>query len=332
MKFLPETASEWARQNDLLHLYIEGWNLFFTVLIFLAVFVFAIRYRRRSPDERPRPILGSLPLEITWTLIPLLIALSMFAWAAKLYFDYATPPRDAMEVYVTGKQWMFYTQHPDGPREINELHVPLGKAVKLTMTSEDVIHSFYVPAFRIKRDVIPGRYTTQWFVATKPGKYRLFCAEYCGTQHSAMGGWVYVMDPAEYERWLRGGGEGTMTAQGEKLFNVLGCVGCHGQGGTGGRCPPLINLYGAQVELRGGGTVVADETYLRESILAPGVKVVVGYPNIMPSFQGQLSEAQVLQLVAYIKGLSGTTASPARQAPQPGVDLKSRFKNLRQSP
>jgi cytochrome c oxidase subunit 2 len=325
MKFNPEQASQFAVMHDWLSAYINGWAVFFTLLIFVGIFAFAIKYRRRSPDEVPRPILGSHKLELLWTVTPFLISLSMFAWAAAMYFEYASPPADAMEVFVTGRQWMFYTQHPEGPREINELHVPVGRAVKLTMSSEDVIHSFYIPAFRIKRDVIPGRYTTQWFTATKPGRYHLFCAEYCGTQHSAMIGWVYVMEPSAYETWLMGGGAESMSAQGEKLFSQLGCASCH-SGGAQGRCPILTNVYNNSIELQGGTRVLADDTYLRESILNPGAKIVAGYQNIMPSFQGQISEQNLIQLITYIKSLSTRTA-PA--APASGTrDNTTKFRGL----
>jgi cytochrome c oxidase subunit II len=306
-------ASEWAVKSDWLQFYLIVWMVFFTVLIFASVFLFAVKYRRRSPDERPRPILGSLPLELTWTFVPLLIGISMFYWGAMLYYEYASPPEDAMEVYVVGKQWMFHLQHPDGQREINELHVPVGRPVKLSMTSEDVIHSFFVPAFRMKRDVIPGRYTTVWFTPTRPGVYRLFCAEYCGTRHSIMGGWVYVLEPAEYETWLAGGAAESMAARGEQLFMQKGCASCHQ---LTGRCPNLTGVFGQPVKLQNGQSVVADEAYVRESILNPSSKVVAGYQNIMPSFQGQITEQNLLQLIAYVKSIGGT--APA-QGTQPGA-------------
>ncbi|MBI1898552.1 MAG: cytochrome c oxidase subunit II [Acidobacteria bacterium] len=315
MKWFPTVASEWALQWEYHNLYLHFWIAFFTVVIFLGVFWFAVKYRRRSEDEQPRPILGSNIAEIVWTLVPLLIAMSMFAWGAALYFEYASPPENAIEVYITGKQWMWYAQHPEGQREINELHVPVGRPIKLTMTSEDVIHSFFVPVFRLKRDVIPGRYTTIWFTATKAGRYHLFCAEYCGAQHSRMGGWVYVMEPAAYEEWLSGGAAGSMAAQGEKLFAQFGCASCH-LSGQQGRCPNLTNVFGNRVELSGGATVVADATYIRESILNPAAKVVAGFQNIMPSFQGQVSEQNLLQLIAFIRSLSsaGSLGVPAGEA------------------
>jgi cytochrome c oxidase subunit 2 len=340
VRLLPHTASEWAARVDWLNAYVFFWVAFFTVLIFLGVTVFTIRYRRRHPDERPRPVLGSVPLELAWTIIPLAISLTMFVWAGSLYYDYASPPADATEIFVTGRQWMFWTQHPEGMREINELHVPVGRAIKLTMTSEDVIHSFFIPDFRIKHDVLPGRYTSLWFRATKPGKYHLFCAEYCGTQHSGMGGWVYAMEPAEFEGWLSGGANESMAQQGEKLFAQAGCAACH-RVDQQGRCPLLLNVYGSRVQLQGGGTVLADDAYIRESILNPSAKIVLGFQNIMPSFQGQLTEQNILQLTAYIRSLSkqqpsGTgNAGGVGQRPRtdPGTadtpDNKSRFRVLR---
>jgi cytochrome c oxidase subunit 2 len=234
----------------------------------------------------------------------------MFAWGASLYFRFSTAPSHALSLYVVGKQWMWKIQHPEGRREINELHVPVGQPVKLTMTSEDVIHSFFVPAFRMKMDVVPGRYTTTWFEATKAGEYHLFCTEYCGTEHSRMIGRVVVMEPVEYEQWLSGG-NGAARAPGEapevagaRLFQEQRCMTCHG-GPIGGMVlgPPLAGLFGTPVKLRNGETVIADESYIRESILNPTAKLVAGYQPLMPTYQGQISEEGVLQLIAYIRSL-----------------------------
>jgi cytochrome c oxidase subunit II len=212
------------------------------------------------------------------------------------------------------KQWMWKIEHMEGQREINELHIPVGRAVRLTMASEDVIHSFFVPAFRLKSDVVPGKYSTLWFTATKPGKYHLFCAEYCGTRHSGMIGWIYVMEPEDYENWLNGGPPPATLAQGgEKLFNSLACANCHKTDGTG-RCPSLVGLYGKTVQLATGGKVVADEDYIRESILRPSAKVVAGYPPVMPTYQGQVNEDGVLQLVEYIKSLGEKPEDKKRAA------------------
>jgi len=312
--FLPEAASATAASVDYLYWYMSVVSIIMTGLIFLAVFIFAVKYRRRSPDEIPPAIHGSLRLEIAWSVIPFLVMLSFFWWGAEIFFANATPPPDALDVYVVGKQWMWKVQYPEGPREINELHVPVGKPVKVTVASEDVIHSFFIPAFRVKHDVVPGRYDTMWFTATKPGRYHIFCAEYCGTEHSGMVGWVTVMNPADYENWLAGGGtEGTMAQQGEKLFQTMGCSTCHLLDQQG-RCPILRGVYGSRVQLQNGTTVLADDAYIRESILNPNAKIVAGYrPDIMPTFQGQISEEGILQLVVYIKSLAITNTSTAPQ-------------------
>jgi cytochrome c oxidase subunit 2 len=303
LKFLPEQASTIAGKVDALFFFLVGVSVVFAGLIFTLVAIFALRYRRRSEAERPRPILGSLPLEILWTVIPLVIALVIFVWGAVLYFNMGRPPANALEIYAVAKQWMWKFQHPGGQREINELHVPLNQPVKLIMASEDVIHSFYVPAFRVKRDVVPGKYTTTWFQATKTGEYHLFCAQYCGTSHALMGGRVIVLEPAAYERWLAGAvGAEEMAAAGEKLFTRLGCASCHHADGSG-RAPSLVALFGAPVKLASGQTVTADETYLRESILIPQAKLVAGYPPIMPTFKGIITEDGLEQILAYLKSL-----------------------------
>jgi cytochrome c oxidase subunit 2 len=233
----------------------------------------------------------------------------IFAWGAFIFFQERTPPRDASEVYVVAKQWMWKLEHVEGQREINELHVPVGRDVKLIMTSQDVIHSFYVPAFRIKQDVLPGRYTTAWFRATKPGVYHLFCAEYCGSQHSGMIGQVMVMEPAQYQAWLSGGStSGSLASNGESIFQQLGCVTCH-RSDTQGRGPNLAGIFGKPVQLEDGRTVVADENYIRESILSPSAKVVKGFKPIMPVFQGLVSEEQLTELVAYVKSLSAAPSA-----------------------
>lgn len=313
----PEQASTISQDVDLLFMFEMAVALFFTVVIFAAVFYFAIRYRRRSPDETTEPLHESHALEIAWTIFPLVVSMAMFGWAGWLYFKNSRPPVGSTELYIVGKQWMWKIQHPEGQREINEMHVPVGRPIKLIMTSEDVIHSYYLPAFRIKQDVIPGRYTTQWFQATKPGKYHLFCAEYCGTLHSGMIGWVYVMEPADYEAWLSGGATaGTMPATGEKIFQRLGCATCHVPQG-GGRGPSLVDTFNKPVQLQDGAKVVADESYLRESILNPNAKIVAGFQPVMPTFQGQVNEETLLQLIAYIKSLSKAEAQPAETA-EPG--------------
>ena len=305
LPLFPEAASAIASDVDYLYFYLTAVTIVMTALIFAAVFFFAIKYRRRSEHEIPKPIHGSLRLEIAWSVIPFLIMLTFFWWGAQIFFANASPPPNAMDIYAVGKQWMWKIQYPQGQREINELHVPVGRPVKITLASEDVIHSFFIPAFRIKHDVVPGRYDTMWFTATKPGRYHLFCAEYCGTEHSGMVGWVTVMNEDDYENWLAGGGtEGTMAQQGEQLFGQLGCSTCHPLDQQG-RGPSLRGVYGSRVQLQNGQTVVADDAFIRESILNPNAKVVAGYrPDVMPTFQGQITEEQLLQLIVYIKSLA----------------------------
>jgi cytochrome c oxidase subunit 2 len=319
LPFLPDAASTLARRVDALYLYLLAVTFFFSVLITGVLIFFVVKYRRRIAFEIPRPIAGSIKLETMWTVIPLLISMTMFVWGASVYFEQYRPPSNAMDIYVVGKQWMWKFQHQTGQREINELHVPLGRKVKLTMTSEDTIHSFYVPAFRMKTDVLPGRYTTYWFEATQPGRYHLFCAEYCGTNHSGMGGWIVVMEPTEFDNWLSGNAnQESPVAAGQKLFQTLGCASCHGANGEGGRGPTLVGVAGSDVQLEGGQHATADEAYIRNSILNPAEQVVAGYQNIMPTFKGQLNEEQMLQLISYIKSLSpnkssgGATAAPPR--------------------
>lgn len=326
--FLPEQASTFAPEVDLYFLFLVGLTVFFTLLVGILAIVFMVRYRRRSADEVPEPVEGAMLLEITWTVIPFLIAMFIFAWGAKIYYDMYKEPKDALEIFVTGKQWMWRAQHPDGVREINELHVPLGRRVKLTMTSEDVIHSYYIPAFRTKADVVPGRYTMTWFEPTKPGTYHLFCSEYCGTQHSGMIGKVIVMEQSAYQAWLAGGtSEGSPATNGQKLFASLACSTCH-QDQNRGRGPTLAGLYGTPVRLDNGSSVVADDAYIRESILNPNAKLVAGYQGIMPTFQGQVSEEQIVQLIAYIKSIgpkqdgaqpAAAAAPAAGQAPSPAA-------------
>jgi len=304
--FAPEQASTFAPHVDALYAYLLAITVFFSTLITLLLIFFAVKYRRRQPDEVPRPRHGSMLLEVTWTIIPLMIAMTIFVWGASTYFKAYRIPKQAMEVYVVGKQWMWKFQHQTGQREINELHVPVGARVKLTMTTEDVIHSLYVPAFRIKQDVVPGRYTQLWFEATKPGSYYLFCAEYCGTNHSGMGGHVIVMEPTAYQQWLAGGtGAESAASQGQKLFQERGCASCHQTepGGQQGRGPTLYGLFGRQQAVTGDGTVTVDEAYIRESVLDPQAKVSLGFQPIMPTFRGQLNEEQILQLIAYVRSL-----------------------------
>ena len=299
----PEQASTMAPRVDQLYFFLLGVSVFFATLILILIVAFAIKYRRRSDDEQPRPISGNLGLEILWTVVPLSLTLVMFVWGARLYFITFYPPSDALEINVVAKQWMWKAQHAEGRSEIDELHIPTGRPVKLIMTSQDVIHDFFVPAFRVKNDVLPGRYTTLWFEATKPGAYRLFCSQYCGTQHSGMIGYIIALEPAEFQAWLSGGATVvSMATAGENLFQKLGCVSCHAQNDTG-RGPSLVGLLGKTVRLQSGASVTADEDYIRESILNPQAKIVAGYQPIMPTFKGLISEDGIMQIIAYLKSL-----------------------------
>ena len=325
----PDQASTLAPSVDYLYFFIIAVTAFFTVLVSLLVAFFAVQYRKsKSPEAHP--IHGSLPLEIGWSVIPLAIAMVMFVWSTYVYYGAIRPPAGAMEIYVIGKQWMWKIEHPNGVREINELHVPTGRDVKLIMTSQDVIHDFSIPAFRIKNDVVPGsgRYSILWFRATKPGTYHIFCSQYCGTYHSGMIGHVIAMEPADFERWQSGGGpEGSMAANGEKLFQQYGCISCH-TGTAQARGPSLNGLYGSTVNLSDGRTVKADDAYIKESILTSTAKVVAGYQPIMPVFQGQISEEGVLQLLEYVKSLKGG----ATQTPPANTSTAVPAANLNQAP
>jgi cytochrome c oxidase subunit II len=314
---LPQQASAQAGQVDAIYFFMVAVTAFFGLLIAALIVVFAIKFRRRADDEVGVAIHGSLALELLWTFIPFVIAMGMFAWGAKVFFDLYRVPAGAMEVFVVGKQWMWKVQHATGQREINELHVPIGRAVKLIMGSEDVLHSYFIPAFRVKADVIPGRYNTLWFRATKPGTYHLFCAEYCGTKHSGMIGSVIAMEPADYQAWLDGGkAEDSPVAAGEKLFQSQGCASCHTAGPTQ-RGPSLAGIYGHEVKLQGGGTATVDDAYLRESIVQPMAKIVDGFLPIMPTFQGMVTEEQLLQLIAYVKSLQGPAGAGTGGAQSP---------------
>jgi cytochrome c oxidase subunit 2 len=314
--FMPENASSFAGDYDALFFTLTGVSIIFAALIAGLEVYFAVKYRRRSPGEIPPKTATSFALEAAWIGVPFLICLVIFVWGASLYYRMYSPQKEAIEIYVTAKQWMWRFQHAGGQREINSLHVPLGGRVKLTMTSEDVIHSFFVPAFRVKADVLPGqgRYRVAWFEPTKVGRYHLFCAEYCGANHSGMIGWVEVMRPEEFQAWLvAGGAEGSMASSGQKLFQQLPCASCHKTDGTG-RCPVLEGLFGKQVQLQDGRTATVDESYIRESILDPKAKVAAGYEPIMPNFTGLLSEEQVAQLVAYIKSIGRPQQGAAAQS------------------
>jgi cytochrome c oxidase subunit 2 len=313
-----------AAQTDALVLFLVAVTGFFTIVIFILIFSFAMKYRKEKHPVAA-DILGSNVLEVTWSIIPFGIFMMMFVWGAIVYMQEVRPPANAMEIFAVGKQWMWKFQHQEGQREINQLHVPLGRDVMLTMISQDVIHDVFIPAFRVKRDVLPGRYTTLWFRAIKPGRYHLFCSQYCGTMHSGMIGEVVVMEPAAYQAWLAGGNaEGSLASTGQKLFQQLGCATCH-RFDTQGRGPNLVGVYGKPVLLDDGRTVTADDDYIRESVLTPGAKVVAGFKPIMPSFKGVVNEEQLLSLVAYVKSISQpeqrqpASNRPAEPAPAPAT-------------
>lgn len=325
VRLFPEQASSIAGEVDLLTLFLLGVSLFFALSILVLIVFFTVRYRRRSEQEVPPKVETSRTLEVIWTLIPLALVTIMFFWGAGLYFRQRIPPKGATVVYVTAKQWMWKFQHPNGKREINDLHIPVGKPIRLIMASEDVIHSFSVPAFRIKQDVLPGRYTAIWFEATKPGAYHLFCNQYCGTNHSNMTGTIYAMRADEFEAWLAGkeptGGPTSPVEAGAALFTKVGCNTCHTEG-EGARAPKLTGLFGSVVKLQGGGTVTADEDYIRESIAEPTAKIVEGYQPIMPSFRAMLSAEQLGELVAYVKSLGSEPAQAGAAQVQEPVKLK----------
>ncbi|MGE0451005.1 MAG: cytochrome c oxidase subunit II [Vicinamibacterales bacterium] len=311
----PEVASTMAPRVDALYYFLVALTAFFTILIFALFVVFMVKYKRRDPNSVGARIHGGMVLEITWSVVPLFIVLGIFVWSAQIFFAFARPPAETMNIYAVGKQWMWKFQHLDGQREINQLHVPVGRAVKLIMTSEDVIHDLFVPAFRVKADVVPGRYTHLWFEATKPGTYHLFCAEYCGTKHSGMIGEVVVMEQDEFQAWLSSDvHDGSLALSGESLFQDLACNTCHKPDSTA-RGPVLSNLYGKTVSLQSGERVVVDEAYIRESILTPAARISSGYQPTMPAFQGLVSEEGLLQLIEYVKSLgNGSQAQPVHSA------------------
>ncbi len=317
--FFPEQASSFAWQVDYLYFYLIAVSVAFSIPVVAAIFFFSLKYRAKEKYATPEEMHGSMVLETVWSIIPFVISMTIFLGGAIVYFNQFTPPDDSMEIYIVGKQWMWKAQHQTGQREINELHVPVGRNIKLTMTTEDVLHDFFIPAFRTKADVVPGRYTYMWFQPTKPGKYHLYCAEYCGLNHSGMGGYIYVMEQRDFDNWLSGNVSGqTPIEQGKDLFeNKFGCASCHA-GGPAQRGAKLEGIFNHDVKLVGGSTVKADEQYLRNSILNPASQVVEGFQPIMPTFKGQVTEEQLNALVAYIKSLTPNAAAstaPAANAP-----------------
>ena len=314
----PDQASTLAPQVDNLYFFLLAVTSSFAILVVILVVFFAVKYRDDSGLKVGSPITGSVPLEIGWSLIPFAISMVIFVYATVVYFNIVRPPAETLEIYSTGKRWMWRFQHIDGQSEINDLHVPRGRPIRVTFTSEDVLHSLYIPAFRVKADAIPGRYSSIWFTPTQTGTFHLFCAEYCGTKHSGMIGSVTVMDPNDYQAWLAGSAGLPMVARGEQLFQQLACGSCHLADGTG-RGPSLAGRFGRQVQLTSGTSVMADDSYIRESILTPHAKVTAGYQATMPTYQGQVNEEGVMSLIEYIKSLppagtpQATTAQPRPQ-------------------
>lgn len=299
----PDQASTIAPAVDRVYFFATAVSAFFTVLIFVLIVFFALYYRRGAVRNRRLNHRGAWLLEVTWILIPFVIVMCLFFWGAVVFVQAQRPPQDALEIQVLGKQWMWKFQHPQGRREINTLHVPVGTPVRLRMISEDVIHSLFIPEFRVKRDVLPGRYGQLWFEATKPGIYHLYCVEYCGTEHADMRGSVVAMEPSEYTAWLAASDELVPQVAGGRLFEQMRCNTCH-HPGEGARGPDLTRLFGRTVPLQDGGTAVVDEDYIRESIFRPQAKIHAGYEPIMPTFENQLDEEQVFLLVEYIKSLA----------------------------
>lgn len=321
--FWPEQASHFAVEVDTFYILLILLTLFFSLIVFVPIIVMVMKYRQGTKADRTNVHHHNLKLELTWTIIPFLIGMPVFVWATKIFMDMYEPIEGAnvLEIDVVGKQWMWHLQHPTGQRENNELHVPVGVPVKLNMISQDVLHAFFVPAFRIKKDVLPGYYHEQWFIATKPGKYHLFCAEYCGTKHSEMVGYVTVLEPEDYEKWLEDTKWGTnnllstakpetVVEAGERLFMESGCVTCHAPGG-GEEYVSLAKIYGTERRLSDGRVVTADDDYLRMSIYQPDAMIVAGHRPLMPTYKGTLDEQQVRQLIAYIKNLSGGNEAAA---------------------
>jgi cytochrome c oxidase subunit 2 len=322
----PEQASVFAKDVDALYFFILATCAFFAAIVSVAVIWLGIKYHRTHDSQIGARIEGNLPLELIWSVIPTIISMFMFGWGASVFYHLRTPPAEALHLYAVGKQWMWKFQHLEGQREINELHLPAGRPVKITISSEDVIHSLYFPAFRTKMDAIPGRYTELWFEAQTPGVYHIFCTEYCGTNHAGMIGNVTVLEPAAYQAWLQGGGmEGTLAQRGAKLFNDLACSTCHLDTGQG-RGPSLKDIVGTTVELADGTTALIDEAYLRESILTSQAKIVKGFQPLMPTFQGLISEENLVALIEHVKSMSpkantssGPAAAPASAAAEPGA-------------
>jgi cytochrome c oxidase subunit 2 len=301
--FFPDAASTVAGQTDLLTLALILISAALIAIVGVFIVYFSFKYRAGRAADRKNPPSGNTKVEVTWIGSLLVLALTMFSWATLNFYRINRPPANSLDIYVIGKQWMWKVQHQEGPKEIDTLHIPLGQPIRLVMTSQDVIHSFYIPAFRLKQDVLPGRYTYMWFQPTETGEFHLFCAEYCGTSHAQMRGTVIVMEPYLYQQWLSTNSTGQPLIEGgRQLFTQLGCAHCHASE-SGVRAPRLAGVFGQTVPLADGTNVVADENYIRESIFFPTAKIVAGYEPIMPTYEGRITEEQVLQLVAYIRSI-----------------------------
>ena len=302
--FWPDTAA--INGTVVNNLYIAELGLCGLILatVLAMMLGYCVRYRRGSTASRAGRMHKTWHLEIGWTAATFVGFLVLFVWGVSVYFWLYKTPSGDIELYVVGKQWMWKVEHPGGQREIDAVHVPVDKTIRLVLASQDVIHSFFVPAFRIKRDAVPGTFETIWFKPTRTGSYQLECSEFCGTQHAHMRGEIVVMEAAEYARWLaRQGVHQSLSQQGEALFREHGCSGCHGANGTV-HAPSLVGLYGTLVHLQDGSVRRADEQYIRDCILEPRSFTVAGYPPLMPSFAGQLGEDELLKLVAYIQSLA----------------------------
>lgn len=308
---IPQSETAHASSVDLLFLGLVACGILVLVLLFFLLFRFAIHYRAGNTSaDRDHRIRKSWKLETAWTAATLIAFLALFVWGARLYLDLYDVPGDAQPIYVVAKQWMWKVQHPGGQSEINELHIPINQSVRLIMSSQDVIHSFFIPTFRVKHDVLPGTSEEIWFDPRKAGVFHLFCAEYCGTDHSRMTGRIVVMPEPEFENWLaRQDVNGTLASQGASLFRQLGCSGCHGNGSKV-RAPSLEGLYGSRVPLSDGTMEIADERFIRDSILKARAKIAAGYEPLMPSYEGKISEDEIVRIVAYVKSLGGETEAP----------------------
>ncbi|MBI4875779.1 MAG: cytochrome c oxidase subunit II [Acidobacteria bacterium] len=304
---LPAQGSAYAGEIDKLFLFITLLSAFFFLLIAALTGWFVWRYRRARVAAPSSTVTHSLALELTWTLIPLAIVTGIFFWSFNQYVAASVAPGDAMEIQVTAKKWLWTFEYPNGTRTINEIHIPLGKPVKFVMSSEDVIHSFYVPSMRLKQDVLPNRYTELWFTPTAAGMHTLLCAEYCGRSHSDMLGRIWVDNDAAYQKWLEEGDESTRSMPlkelGKMIYESRGCSTCHSIDGSRGQGPSFTGVFGHEIKLADGKTVQGDANYIRESILQPQAKIVAGYEGIMPTFQGLLREREIVALIEFIKSL-----------------------------